>query len=171
MTKITLLILLSFSLGVAQNLADPVAITERTFGTKSIETKNIILSDAQIGQLSTASKQKIDTKLYRIFIAKNGSKVAGYGVLINKKVRTKNAVTLYLITTDEKIKAIEIVAFNEPIEYLPSKTWLDLFDDKSANNTLMLNQDIPTKTGATLSAKTITDGARVALELLKIIKL
>ncbi|WP_295023020.1 FMN-binding protein [Sulfurimonas sp.] len=171
MNKITLLLLLSFSLGTAQNLADPVAITGRTFGMKSIETKNINLNDAQIGQLSTASKQKIDTKLYRVFIAKNGSKVAGYGVLVNKKIRTKNAVTLYLITTDKKIKSIEIVAFNEPAEYLPSKTWLELFDNKSESNPLMLNQDIPAKTGATLSARTITDGARVALALLKITKL
>ena len=170
MSKITLLLLLSFSLGIAQNLVDPVAITGRTFSTKSIETKNITLSDAQVAQLSSASKQKIDTKIYRIFVAKNGSKVAGYGVLINKKVRTKNVVALYLITADEKIKSIEIVAFNEPEEYLPSKTWLDMFDNKSVNNPLMLNQDIPTKTGATLSAKTITDGARAALALLKIAK-
>lgn len=170
MTKITLLMLLSFSLGIAQNLADPVAITERAFGTKSIETKNITLSDAQAAQLSSTSKQKLETNIYRIFVAKNGSKIAGYGVLMNKKVRTKNVVALYLITADEKIKSIEIVAFNEPTEYLPSKTWLDLFDNKSASDPLMLNQDIPTKTGATLSAKTITDGARAALALLKITK-
>jgi hypothetical protein len=71
---------------------------------------------------------------------------------------------------DSKIKSIEIVAFNEPMEYLPTATWLNVFDNKSTANTLKLNQDIPTTTGATLSARAITDGARAALALLEITK-
>jgi len=114
--------------------------------------------------------QKIDSKLYRLYLAQNGDKTVGYGVLMNKKVRTKTAITLYLIGVDGKIKSIEIVAFNEPIEYLPRATWLNVFDQKSSANTLKLNQDIPTTTGATLSARAITDGARAALALLDIVK-
>lgn len=171
MIKLFLLSLLSFSSGFAQVLGDPVTLTQRTFASKSVETENVILNDSQLTQLSKASMQKIDSKLYRIYVAKNGSQTLGYGVLMNKIVRTKTAITLYLIGTDKKIKSIEIVAFNEPLEYLPSKTWLDGFDNKSSANTLKLNQDIPTTTGATLSARTITDGARAALELLEIIKL
>lgn len=154
----------------AQVLGDPVALTQRTFGAKSVEQQNIILSEAQLQQLSKVSQQPIDTKLYRIYIAKNDAKTAGYGVLLTKKVRTKTAIALYLIGTDSKIKSIEIVAFNEPIEYLPTKTWLNGFDNKSATNTLRLNQDIPTVSGATLSARAITDGSRIALSLIDIVK-
>ena len=89
---------------------------------------------------------------------------------MNTKVRTKTAIGLYLIGMDSKIKTIEIVAFNEPMEYLPSATWLNVFDKKSTQDTLKLNQDIPTTTGATLSARAITDGARAALALLEIVK-
>lgn len=169
--KLILLFLLSITSSFAQVLGDPLELTQRTFGSKSVETENIILNDSQLPQLSKASQQKVDSKLYRIYVAKNGSQTLGYGVLMNKKVRTKTAITLYLIGTDKKIKSIEIVAFNEPLEYLPSKTWLDVFDNKNSSHTLKLNQDIPTTTGATLSARAITDGARAALELLEIIKL
>jgi len=152
----------------AQVLGDPLALTQRTFASKSVEVENIILSDVQMTELSKRSMQKIDSKLYRIYVAKNDTKTVGYGVLMNKKVRTKTAIALYLIDIGGKIKSIEIVAFNEPLEYLPSKTWLDVFDGKTLNNPLRLNQDIPTTTGATLSARSIVDGARAALALLEI---
>lgn len=170
MIKIVLFLLIAFTGGFAQVLGDPVALTQRAFGAKSVDTQNIILNEAQLQQLSKASQQTIDTKLYRLYIAKNETKTLGYGVLLNKKVRTKTAITLYLISTDGKIKSIEIVAFNEPIEYLPTKTWLDGFDNKSAADTLRLNQDIPTVSGATLSARAVTDGSRIALSLILIVK-
>ena len=168
--KIILLSLLASLYVFAQVLGDPVVLTQRTFNAKSVETQNTILSDAQVAELSRISMQKIDSKLYRIYLAKNGEKTIGYGVLMNKKVRTKTAIALYLIGVDGKIKSIEIMAFNEPLEYLPTATWLNVFDNKSSENTLKLNQDIPTTTGATLSARTITDGARAALALLDIVK-
>lgn len=168
--KTILLLFLSFTLSFAQVLGDPVALTQHAFNAKSVESQNIILSEEQTQQLSKASMQKIETKLYRLYIAKNDAKIVGYGVLLNKKVRTKTAIALYLIGTDTKIKSIEIVAFNEPMEYLPTKTWLDGFDNKNAANTLRLNQDIPTVSGATLSARAITDGARIALSLIDIAK-
>jgi hypothetical protein len=168
--KYIALILLSSSLTFAQIMGDPVILTQHAFASKSVDTQNIILSDTQLQQLTKASQQPIESKLYRFYIAKNGDKTVGYGVLMNKKVRTKTAVALYLIGMDSKIKSIEIIAFNEPMEYLPTATWLNVFDNKSAANTLKLNQDIPTTTGATLSARAITDGARAALALLDIVK-
>jgi len=168
--KIIVLSLLTYVYLFAQVLGDPVALTQRTFSAKSVQIQNIILSDAQVTELSKVSMQKIDSKLYRLYLAQNGDKTVGYGVLMNKKVRTKTAISLYLVGVDGKIKSIEIVAFNEPIEYLPTATWLNVFDQKSSANTLKLNQDIPTTTGATLSARAITDGARLALSLLDIIK-
>jgi len=169
--KLIALILLASSLTFAQVLGDPTALTQRTFGAKAVDIQNTILNDAQVSELSKLSMQKIDSKLHRIYLAKNGEKTIGYGVLMNQKVRTKTTIVLYLIGLDKKIKSIEIVAFNEPMEYLPSATWLNVFDNKSSANTLKLNQDIPTTTGATLSAKAITDGARAALSLLEIVKL
>ncbi|MGA9046148.1 FMN-binding protein [Sulfuricurvum sp.] len=168
--KTVFFLLFAITSSFAQVLGDPMVLTQRAFAAKSVETQNIILNDLQVAQLSKASTQKIDTRLYRIYSAKNGTQTLGYGVLVNKKVRTKTAIALYLIGVDGKIKSIEIVAFNEPLEYLPTKKWLDVFDNKNSASTLKLNQDIPTTTGATLSARAISDGARAALALLDIVK-
>jgi len=158
-------LLFSFTLGFAQVLGDPLKLTQHIFNVTTVERVNVILSSKQSKQLTQEAKQKLHTKIYRIYLAKDATKVVGYGVLISKKVRTKTAVSLYLIDSKKNIKAIEIVAFNEPIEYLPRKKWLEVFDDKNLKDTLKLNQDIPTVTGATLSSRAITDGSRLALAL------
>jgi len=166
LTLLSLFVTFSF----AQVLGDPAALTQKAFNAKQVASSNIILTPAQMSQLTKISEQKVDSKLFRIYIAKNGDKTTGYGVLINKKVRTKSAVAVYLIGLDRKIKSVEIVAFHEPLDYLPAQTWLDVFDNKTSADTLKLNQDIPTTTGATLSARAVTDGARLALSLLEVVK-
>lgn len=167
-TLALLALLITFSF--AQVLGDPAALTQKGFNAKQVSISNIILTPAQMSELTKLSAQKIDSKLFRVYVAKNGDKIAGYGVLVNKKVRTKSAVTVYIIGVDQKIKSVEIVAFYEPMDYLPTETWLNVFDNKTSNDTLKLNQDIPTTTGATVSARAITDGARLALSLLEVIK-
>ncbi|MCD6190216.1 MAG: FMN-binding protein, partial [Sulfurimonas sp.] len=57
---------------------------------------------------------------------------------------------------------IEIIAFNEPLEYLPSDKWNSQFENVSTDKMLRVSKEIPTITGATLSARSITDGSRVA---------
>ena len=68
-----------------------------------------------------------------------------------------------MITPKGEISAIEIVAFNEPPEYMPQHSYLDQFQGKNADDTLRVGKDIPTISGATLSARNVTDGARLAL--------
>jgi len=57
------------------------------------------------------------------------------------------------------------VAFNEPLEYMPSKEWKSQFQNIETTKMLRISKEIPTITGATLSAVSITDGSRVAFAL------
>lgn len=132
--------------------------------TATIIKKNILLSSDKFKEIQKAAKVKLTTKIYRIYIAKEKNKVLGYGVLVSQKVRSKNAVILYFIANDT-LKGIEIVAFNEPTEYIPSKTWTAQFKNISTDKMLKLTREIPTITGATLSARSVTNGSRVAFAI------
>lgn len=175
MKRILLLSLLIFSLTnsiSAAVLLSPIdAMKENYSKTATISKKNILLSGENFHKIQTLAKTKLRTKIYRIYVAKKNTKILGYGILINKRVRSKNAVVIYLITDDAMLKGIEIIAFNEPHEFIPSKTWTAQFKNRPTNKMLNLSRDIPTITGATLSAKTVTDGSRIAFaiynELLK----
>lgn len=168
MKNIFLLFLLIFSLTdslSAKILISPIdAMKENYSPTATITKKNILLSSEKFKKIQANAKVKMQTKIYRIYTAIENGKVLGYGILINNKVRSKNAVVMYLISNNT-LKGIEIIAFNEPAEYIPSKTWSSQFKNIPTDKMLQLSRDIPTITGATLSARSVTDGSRIAFAL------
>jgi electron transport complex protein RnfG len=145
-------------------LISPVEAMQRTFGMQSTVTKkNTLLTSEQADAVTRRAALKLETKIYRIYTATLDGKSVGYGVLITRKVRQKDAAVLYMITPDGAIKSIEIIAFNEPPEYMPQGSYLKQFEGKKESGGLRVGKDIPTISGATLSARNITDGARLAL--------
>lgn len=169
MKHILLLSLLIFSLTKslsAEVLLSPIdAMKENYSKTATISKRNILLSSEKFHKIQTLAKTKLRTKIYRIYIAKEGAKTLGYGILINRTVRSKNAVVMYIITNNSMLKGIEIIAFNEPHEFIPSKTWTSQFQNIPTRKMLKLSRDIPTITGATLSARNVTNGSRIAFAL------
>lgn len=172
MKKATLLLSLTCALFLnvhAQVLVSPIDAMHENFGTDTtIEKKNVLLNNKDFAKVQTRAKTKLNTKIYRIFIAKKKGDIIGYGILINKRVRSKNAVVLYLIQ-DAQLQGIEIIAFNEPKEYLPTKAWSHQFANRPTDTMLKLSREIPTVTGATLSAKAVTNGSRIAFALYNLI--
>jgi len=159
---ILLLILITTQLS-AKMLISPVDAMQENFGAKTkIVKKNILLKNEQAKNIQKSAKVKLKSKIFKTFKAMNGKKTLGYGIIVNRKVRSKNSVVLYMISNDGLLKSMEIIAFNEPMEYIPSKTWQKQFKDIPTTKKLKLNKDIPTITGATLSAKSIVNGSRVA---------
>lgn len=160
----TLILLLLFALPLsAKILISPLDAMKQSYGSETeIVKKNILLSKVQASKIEKASSTKLGSKIFRVFKATKDSKLLGYGILINKKVRSKNAVVLYFISSESILKSIEIVAFNEPIEYLPSDRWNSQFEEVPTDKMLRVSKEIPTITGATLSARSITDGSRAA---------
>ena len=167
MKKLFIYIVLVFTLPLsAKVLTSPVDAMKYAYGQNSeISKKNILLSSEEDTKISQEAKVTLDTKIYRIFKAVANNKTLGYGILINKKVRSKNAVVLYMITKESILKSIEIIAFNEPEEFLPTKEWSSQFKNIPTTKMLRLSKEIPTITGATLSARSVTDGSRVAFAI------
>jgi len=161
-----LLILFCITQLNAKVLISPIEAMQENYGVDTVVSKkNILLNNTQFQTIQKNAHVKLNTKIYRIFTAKgDDDRVIGYGILINKKVRSKNAVVLYFIKNNT-LQGIEIIAFNEPKEYTPSKSWSEQFIDTKTTTMLQLNRDIPSISGATLSARAVTDGSRVAFAL------
>jgi len=157
--------LLYASLINATVLISPIEAMKEHFAPHAmISKKNILLSKKNFTLIQKSAKVKLDTKIYRVYTAKLDKKIVGFGILINRKVRSKNAVVLYLISKNI-LKSIEIIAFNEPKEYIPTKNWNAQFQNIKTDKMLKLSRDIPSISGATLSAKSITDASRIAFAL------
>ena len=134
-----------------------------------IEPDKVILTRSEAQEVMRRAKMKLPSRLYRIFRIYRGKKELADGVVITRKVRSKKASVLYLFDHEGKLLFAEVLAFAEPSEFLPSKVWMGQFQDKSPDAPLRVGKDIPTISGATLSARNITDGARLARALVEVV--
>lgn len=154
----------------ADLITSPIDVMKSQYAhNATITKKNIILTKEQAARVQQKAKVKLTTKIYRTYRADVNGTTLGHGVLVSNKVRSKKAAILYLFANDGLLLSTEVIAFNEPHEYIPSSSWLDQFDKtNSTENRLFLGKDIATISGSTLSARCITDSARIARALFEV---
>ncbi len=168
---VTLLLGILFSQGLAaKNTVSIEKVVKSSFsGVTAVKPKQLILSKAQHSAIQKRAKTAVRTKIYRYYAFKSGSKPVGYGVLISRKVRTKNANILYAFDMSGKLKFSEIMGFGEPPEFIPNKQWMAQFKEKPRSAALTMGKDIPTISGSTLSARCVSDSARIARAIYEIV--
>ncbi len=165
-----LLIFISLTYLQAKVLITPYEAIYNTYGKDvKITKKNILLKSTQAKEISAQAKMKLKTKIYRTFKIEKDAKTIAYGIVTLNKMRTKDAAVLFIIDTNGEVQGIETITFNEPPEFAPSKKWQSQFVHKTKNDTLRVGKDLPTITGATLSARGYSDGARLALAVFEIV--
>ena len=150
----------------AKLLMSPFDALHAVYGQEAkIEKKNILLTKDKAKVVYKQAQMKKGGKIFRTFKVKKEGKIIAYAILISRVVRTKDAAILYMISPDGVIENVEVIAFNEPPEFTPSKQYVSQFKGKTSQDTLRVGKDIPTVTGATMGARNVTDGARLALAL------
>lgn len=133
----------------------------------SVEKKSLILTKDEAKAIQKTAQAKLNSKIVRLYTVTDSNGTAGYAVLLKRKIRTKNAAVLYMIDNKQSIQAIEVVSFKEPSEYKPNDEWKAVFKGKNSDDVLFSGKDIPTISGATLSARSITDMSRIALAIVE----
>jgi len=133
-----------------------------------VERKNIFLTPDDIEHIERSSKAKVESKLFTYYRAIDEDGVMGYAVIKSHIVRTKSVVYMAVIGADGEVDRIDILAFYEPEEYLPSKRWLGQFLGKKLSERLWINKDIQVISGATISSYTMIREIRKALAVIEI---
>ena len=158
---LSLLLLTSLN---AKLLINPFDALHAVYGNDvKIEKKNVLLSIDKAKVVYKQAGMPKGKKIFRTFKVKRGDKIIAYAILISRMVRSKDAAILYMISPDGVIESVEVIAFNEPPEFTPSKQYISQFKGKTDQDTLRVGKDIPTVTGATMGARNVTDGARLSL--------
>lgn len=130
--------------------------------------KSMLLTNKQAKAIEAKAHMKLHSKIVRLYLANKEGQTYCYGIVLSRKVRTKKAAVLYMIAQTGTIKAIEILAFTEPPEFKPKEKWINNLKGKNLNDPLRVGRDVPTISGATLSARNVTEGARLALAIFDI---
>lgn len=134
----------------------------------SIEKTKIFLTQEQVDEIESLSKAKLDSRLYVIYEGKRRSESLGYAIIDTHHLRTKSETVMFVINPDGTLRQAEILAFFEPPEYMAGEKWVELFDNKRAEDSMKLGKDIPNITGATITANSLTSSIRRVLALFSV---
>jgi Na+-translocating ferredoxin:NAD+ oxidoreductase RnfG subunit len=134
-----------------------------------IEDETFVLSDAQAERITALSQAPLDSKLVKIYTGYRGDAPLGYAVIDIHNVRTMPEAFMVVLTPDGGVRSVRVLAFHEPLDYLPNQRWYSQFDGKSSESPLRLGGDIHAVVGATLSARATTRGVRRALAFYRVL--
>jgi Na+-translocating ferredoxin:NAD+ oxidoreductase RnfG subunit len=130
--------------------------------------RNIFLNKEQVEKIESIAKTKLDSKLYVFYEGKKGNETLGYAVIDTHQLRSKTETIIVVINPDGTHKLTEILAFFEPFEYMPSKSWLRLYQNKSLDDSLWLGRSIPNITGATITSNALMKSIRSILAVYRV---
>lgn len=134
-----------------------------------IEDETFVLSDAQAERIGALAQSPLDSKLVKIYRGFLGDQLLGYAVIDIHNVRTMPEAFMVVLTPEGSVRSVRVLAFHEPLDYLPNERWYGQFDEKSLASPLRLGGDIHGIVGATLSARATTRGVRRALAFYQVL--
>lgn len=138
-------------------------------GAERIEDRIFILTDAQKAEIEKRARAPLSSQLWTIHVGWKGEDVTGYAIIDSHIVRTLPETFMVVIEPTGALRRVEVLAFHEPPEYLPTERWIDQFDGRRLDDELKLGAGIQGITGATLSAQAMTAGVRRALALFSVL--
>ena len=93
----------------------------------------------------------------------------GFAHIDVHNVRTKPEAFMVVLTPEGVVRSVRILAFHEPLDYLPTDRWYGQFQGKQKGDTLRIGGDLHGVVGATLSARAAADGVRRMLAYYEIL--
>ncbi len=138
-------------------------------GAERIEERVFILTDEQKAQVERRARAPLESQLWTIHVGWKGGEVVGYAVIDSHTVRTLPETFMVVIDPKGTLRRVDVLAFHEPPEYLPTARWIEQFPGKQLDEDLKLGAGIQGITGATLSAQAMTAGVRRALALFAVL--
>lgn len=164
-------LLITLILFFLQNQSNkPEKILSEIYPDATIKIKNITLKESELKKVKELSGEDFKERLVTFYLINFNEKTKFYAYFDIQIVRTLPQVVLYVINEKCEFDLIKIISFKEPLEYKADDNWLKVFKGKSLDKDLIrLKKDIPNITGATLTAKAISNNARKVQALWKVI--
>ncbi len=134
-----------------------------------VETQTFFLTPQQIERIEALAQTSVDSKLATFYVGHAADTVQGYAFIESHIVRTFPETFLMVVSPDGSLQKLLVLAFYEPLEYLPSELWLEQFDQKQLTPSLRLRRDIHGIMGSTLTAQAATQGVRKVLALFQVL--
>jgi hypothetical protein len=151
--------------GAKTYLSRDKALAEAFGADAKIETRSVFLAAEAVKRVEAAAGAKLASARVTAYVGRRAGQVVGTAYLDTHPVRSMNETVLIVISPARRVAAVEVLAFNEPEDYLPPRRWLDTFEDRALTRDLKPGAAIPHLGGATLTARAVAAAVRRTLAL------
>ena len=131
----------------------------------AIDRRHAFLTRDQSTALAKLCGRTLRSRLQWIYIGKKAGHTMGYALISTHTVRTRPATFMTVLGPRGAVRAVHVLAFYEPREYLPPNAWLRQFkgsDTKSA-------RAVAAVAGSTMSALAANAAVRRALAIYQVV--
>lgn len=128
-------------------------------GTSHIREALLLNEDEQKVCAEVAGQKSVGALVSR-YVVRSKEGLVGYAYLDKHRVRTLPQTLLVALDAEGAIVGVRVLAFHEPAEYMARDGWLKQFVGKTAKDEIRMKKNIDGITGATLTARAVTQSAR-----------
>ena len=165
-------LLLSLTAAAALGLLDAGAASAKVFASQKqalaeafpdatrVDRQTLLLRQDDVSRLKTIIGEEVKSKVVVLHTAYKDDVLLGYAHIDVHNVRTQPEALMIVLTSTGTVRSVRILAFHEPIDYLPTDRWYSQFVGKSKKDRLQVGRDVHGVAGATLSALAAADGVR-----------
>ncbi|MFT4649247.1 MAG: hypothetical protein ACI9X4_002485 [Glaciecola sp.] len=162
--------------GTAPGVDDVLSATKATFITHTealalafpkceIQRTTVFLKKPQLAVIAKAAQSPFTSTVVYPYIATKDSKLVGTAYFDTHRVRTLKETLMVVVDAEGKVSRIEVLAFGEPKQYIPSKKWYAQIIGLSLSPKLKLNAGVRNMTGATMTTRASVACTRRVLAL------
>jgi Na+-translocating ferredoxin:NAD+ oxidoreductase RnfG subunit len=132
-----------------------------SFPTASrIDRRTVILRKKDAAKIAAITHEEVRAKVVVLHSAYKDDELLGYAHIDVHNVRTKPEALMIVLTPDGTVRSVRMLAFHEPLDYMPTDRWYAQFVGKTNQDGLRVGGDVHGVVGATLSARAAADGVR-----------
>lgn len=137
-------------------------------GTKIVR-QTFFLTPQQTDAARKSSGVQFTDQLIVRYAGMAGEKVVGYAYFDSHRVRTLPETVMVIVTPDARVQRVDILSFDEPVDYQPKPRWIEQLNGKKLDNDLSLRGAVRPITGASLSGTALVNASRKILALHQVI--
>lgn len=149
--------------GAASLSADEVVAL--AFPQAELSVQTVYLTPAQRAKAAALAGSELPRGVFRVWTARRRGEIVGQAVLDTHRVRSLEQSLVVAADSRGRILRVEVVAFQEPPEYLPRRAFYQQFEGRALDRELELKRGLRSVSGATLTSRATVDCARRALAL------
>lgn len=136
------------------------ALEEAFSDATRIERDTRIIAKAELSRIRAITKDDRPARVVVLHTAWKDDVLLGHAHIDVHNVRTQPEAVMVVLGPDGVVRSVRVLAFHEPLDYLPTDRWYAAFEGKTREDRMRVGGDIHGVVGATLSARAAADSVR-----------